>query len=173
MAAGDQTPAAFPFGRSDAPIYAVTLWPHRSMGRRGARRVMALLSLGLAIPVLAVGDWRVSAFLGVFALAAVALMWLLFSLNARAGRLTEDVLLWPDLIGVERREPGGRVRRWSANPYWVRVEVRTTRHMENYLTLAGGGRTIELGAFLTAEERAAFAEELRAALRRAAGAETG
>ncbi|MEM8820806.1 MAG: DUF2244 domain-containing protein [Pseudomonadota bacterium] len=43
---------------------------------------------------------------------------------------------------------------------------------ENYLTLKGGGREIELGAFLSPEERLSLAERLedaiRIALRRAA-----
>jgi len=49
--------------------------------------------------------------------------------------------------------------------------VADTPRIPRYLTLRGGGRTIELGAFLTAEEREALAAEIDAALRRAMGAQ--
>ncbi|MFP4634494.1 MAG: sodium-translocating pyrophosphatase, partial [Nitriliruptoraceae bacterium] len=49
-AAGAASPAAVasgdPFARSEAPLYQVTIWPHRSMSRRGFRWLMG----GLAAP---------------------------------------------------------------------------------------------------------------------------
>ena len=65
-----------------------------------------------------------------------------------------------------RREPRGRVRRWHANPFWVRLRLREDAHVEKYLTLEGNGREIELGAFLSPGEREALHGELSAALRR-------
>jgi uncharacterized membrane protein len=73
----------------------------------------------------------------------------------------ERLRLWPDLVTVERTEPDGHVRRWAANPYWVRVALADTPAVARYLTLSGAGRTIELGRFLTPEEREALADELR------------
>ena len=58
--------------------------------------------------------------------------------------------------------------RWQANPFWVRLRLDPDARPENYLTLQGGGRRIELGAFLSPEERVELAEELEAALRKAA-----
>ena len=65
-----------------------------------------------------------------------------------------------------RREPRGRVRRWHANPFWVRPRLREDAHVEKYLTLEGDGREIELGAFLSPWER----ERSTARSRRAAPA---
>jgi uncharacterized membrane protein len=80
-------------------------------------------------------------------------------------RLTEELRLWPDLIVVERREPDGTVRRWHANPFWVRPRLRDA-HIEKYLTLEGGGRAVELGAFLSPGEREALHADISAALAR-------
>ncbi len=90
------------------------------------------------------------------------------------GRLTEELRLWPDLITVERREPRGRVRRWHANPFWVRLRLVEDGRIEKYLTLSGNGREIELGAFLSPPERVALYGDLRHALARLdASAEPG
>ena len=48
-----------------------------------------------------------------------------------------------------RREPSGGVRRWHANPFWVRLRLLDGERVEKYLTLEGNGREIELGAFLS------------------------
>ena len=159
-----------PFERRDPPLYAATLWPHRSLSRRGFGWVMLCLGVGLAIPLMSVWGTPVAWALSPFLIGALGLVYAMIEMNYRAGRLREDVRIWPDLMAVERREPKGRVRRWAANPYWVTLELTDTRAMERYLTLKGGGRTIELGAFLTPEERTALAEELRGALARARAA---
>ena len=64
----------------------------------------------------------------------------------------------------------GRVLRWQANPHWVRVKIQPEGRPQNYLTLKGGGREIELGAFLSPEERADLAEQIEMAMARARGA---
>jgi uncharacterized membrane protein len=152
--------------RTDPPAFAVSLWPHRSLSRRGFRKFMALLAAGLAIPLVASWGTPVAWMLLPFLLAALGCVWLAIHVSWRRGRVHEELRLWPEVMLVERTEPGGAVRRWAANPYWVRVELRDTRQLPHYLTLAGGGRTIELGAFLTADERVALASDLRAALAR-------
>jgi uncharacterized membrane protein len=156
--------APAPVDRADPPVLSLSLWPHRSLSRRGFWRFMGLLAAGLAIPIVALWGTAVAWFLLPFVLAALGLVWLAIAASNRQGRVHETVRLWRDLIVVERTEPSGGVRRWSANPHWVRVELRDTRQLADYLTLSGGGRTIELGAFLTAEERVALAGDLRAKL---------
>ncbi len=170
--AGERSPAD-PFLRADPPLYAVRLWPHRSLTPAGFRGFMAALGGGLAIPMIAVWGTPVAWFLAPFLLGALALVWSFVRANDRARRLTEELRLWPDLVAVERREPDGRVLRWNANPYWVRLDVRDTPATARYLTVNGGGRTIELGAFLTPEEREALAVALRDALDRAVAARRG
>lgn len=163
--AGGQSPAPLrsdPFSRPDAPVWRVTLWPHRSLSQGGFRQLMWFAAAAMATPVVAFAGTPVAWALAPYAGLALFALWLFFRLNYRNARLTEEVRLWPDAIAVERREPAGRVRRWAANPYWVDVSLEDTREIRRYLTLRGAGRRIELGAFLTPEERVTLASELQA-----------
>lgn len=128
---------------------------------------MRIAAVGLAIPLIALAGTRVVWVLVPFAAAALAGLWFGFRRNQFDGRLVEEVAVWPDEIRIERREPGGRVRRWSADPWRVRVRVHEDARIEKYLTLNGGGREVELGAFLSPEERVALAVEVEDALTRA------
>ena len=66
---------------------------------------------------------------------------------------------------LDRREPDGTRRDWEANPYWVRARLHPRGGpVENYITLQGGPREVELGAFLSADERVALHHELEEAL---------
>lgn len=169
-AAGGRPPAAStsgvtdPFTRSDPPLWSVRLWPHRSLKPGGFRVLMWISAAAFALPILALSRTPAALALAPYAGVAFLALWALMKLSYRSGKLTEELRLWRDAIAVERREPRGDIRRWSANPYWVDVEISDTRDIERYLTLRGGGRRIELGAFLTPEERVALADELRTRL---------
>ncbi len=167
--AGETSPAVSvsdPFQRSDPPVWRVRLWPHRSLSPQGFRWIMGLTAAGLCLPLIALAPTGASLALAPYAAAAFGTLWLFLKLSYFTGRLTEELLLWPDAIAVERREPMGKVKRWAANPYWVDIDTTNTRAIQNYLTLRGGGRRIELGAFLTPEERIELAGELRRQINR-------
>jgi len=69
-------------------------------------------------------------------------------------------------LHLVRHGPHGRRQEWEANPHWVRVETHSTGGpVPDYVTLQGGPREVELGAFLSGEERVTLARELRQALR--------
>lgn len=159
-----------PFTRADDPVWTVTLWPYRSLSPEGFRVILGITAVGLALPILALAGTSAALALAPYAALALFALWGFIKLSYRSGRVTEVLCLWPDAIAVERREPWGKVLRWSANPYWVDIEMTDTREVERYLTLRGNGRKIELGSFLTPEERVELADELRtriAGLRRA------
>lgn len=152
---------ADPFARGDDPVWSITLWPYRSLSPQGFRIILGITAVGLALPLLALAGTGAALALAPYAALALFALWAFIKLSYRSGRITEVLRLWPDAIAVERREPWGRVRRWSANPYWVDVQLADTKAVQRYLTLRGNGRTIELGAFLTPEERVELANELR------------
>ena len=153
-----------PFTRADEPVWTVTLWPHRSLSPEGFRNLMWFSAAAMALPIVALIGTPAAPALAPYAALALFALWIFFRVNYRRARLTEELRLWPDVIAVERREPRGDVRRWSANPYWVQVQIRQDAPLENYLTLRGDGREIELGAFLSPEERVALKDDLERAL---------
>ncbi len=156
-----------PVTREDAPVWEITLWPNRSLGRTGFRVTMAIAALGFAIPVLpfvwAGGFWVLLPFV----LVAFVALGLAFKANNRHGQMREHVCLWKDLIAVERHEINGQIKRWSCNPYWMRTKlVADGGPVDNYLTLIGSDREIELGAFLSPEERLELLADIEAAIKR-------
>ncbi len=161
--AGAGAAAPDPFGRSDPPLLALTLWPNRSLTRRGSGWLMGLLAAGLAVPLVPLSGTKAAWGLLPFLLAALVAMYLALRRSWLDGRLREELKLWPDLITVVRREPGGRVWRWHANPFWVRMKLADGAKVEKYLTLSGNGREIELGAFLSPGERERLHADLQAA----------
>ena len=157
--------------RQDRPVYAAKLWPNRPLTERGRKTALGIAAVGLAVPLIpAIGSpvfWGLLPFLA----GALALLWLGLRRNILDGRLAEWVAIWPDEMRVERREPGGLVRRWRAEPFHVRLTLHAEGKVEQYLTLratgSSGAREIELGAFLSPEERVALAGEIEAAIGRA------
>ena len=109
------------------------------------------------------------AFWGLLPFMALAFVGIWFAIrrNGRNLRISETLWIWRDEVRVERREPSGRVLRWQSAPRDVRVRVYADGKVEDYLTLSGAGREIELGAFLAPEERTRLSDEIEAALTRA------
>ncbi|MCB2110971.1 MAG: DUF2244 domain-containing protein [Defluviimonas sp.] len=141
------------------------LWPYRSLPRRGFVFFIGVSCALLAVPLFSMlGSSIVWALLPFMALAIAGVWWAL-SRSYRDGELIEILTLAPDEVVLVRRAPSGAERRWQANPYWVSVNLYPSRGpVPHYLTLRGNGREVELGAFLTEEERKTLAFELRRAL---------
>ncbi|TPE52919.1 DUF2244 domain-containing protein [Amaricoccus solimangrovi] len=169
--AGGSTRAPDPFARKDPPLLDLTLWPNRSLSRRGFAWVLGIVAVGLAAPIVPLLGTRLALGVIPFSLAAFAALYFAIRRSYADGRLTERIRVWPDLVAVERREPRGGIRRWQANPHWVRLALRDDGPVERYLTLSGGGREIELGAFLSPEERESLHAELARVLARARAAD--
>ncbi len=162
--AGSIPPGPDPFGRTDAPMLRLTLWPHRSLSRRGFAWVIGLVASGLALPLVALAGSSAAWGLLPFLIATLLALYAAIQRSYADARLTEELRLWPDLITVERRDPKGRIRRWCANPFWVQIRLLDNAPIEKYLTLTGNGREIELGAFLSPDERETLYRDLRTAL---------
>lgn len=155
-----------PYRRTDPPAFCLTLRPHQSLTAEGFRWVLVFVGLGLAVPLLPVLGTPVGWGLLPFLVGVLVALDYAVRRNHRDREMKEELRLWPDLITVERTDPKRPVRRWHANPYWVTATLRTTRQIENYLTLKGNGREIELGAFLSPEQRVDLHRDLVAALNR-------
>lgn len=158
---------AFSHAAGDVLLHLV-LWPHRSMTRAGFAWVLLLAWLGFLIPLIAfVGTLALWGLLP-FALGALGLLWWFIERNYRDADLQEEVWISPKTIRVERRERRHETRDWEANTFWARLTLHgETGPVPSYLTLKGAGREIELGAFLTPEERIDLHDMLQGALHRA------
>lgn len=150
------------------PQLRLVLWPHRSLDRRNLPWIVGAAGVALSIPLVPVLGSKGVYVLTAFAGLDLALLYGLILLTYRSGRLRETVSLWPDRLRVERVEPSGAVKAWEANPHWVKIELMQTRRVKDYLVLSSGGRSIELGAFLTPEERRSLAARLQDGLRHSA-----
>ncbi len=161
------TAGAFCHAEGGPPALHLVLWPNRSLPARGFAGFIALTCGLIALPLLGVLGTPVLWGLLPFFVLTVGGLWIALRRNYADGRLTEELHLWSDRVSLVRTEPRGARRAWEANPYWVRVALRAEGGpVENYLTLKGGGREVEIGAFLSPEERADLRELLERALSR-------
>ena len=112
------------------------LWPYRSLPRRGFVLFIGATCALIAVPMLAV-----------------------------LAEIVEDLTLDRDSLALTRHGPRGARQDWQANPYWVTVHLHPTGGpVPNYLTLKGNGREVELGAFLSEDERLTLCDELQTRL---------
>lgn len=153
-----------PSGALSLPV-VLQLWPHRSLTPRGFVSFIGASAALLAFPLLALLGTPALWVIFAFAAASIAGIWAALTRNNRDRAVSEQLFLWRDRIILTHRDGQGREQTWSANPYWVRVTLHPTGGpVPAYLTLKGQDREVELGAFLTPEERRALADELRARL---------
>jgi len=146
---------------TDTPVTLLTLWPHRSLTAQGFVWFVGLTAGLIALPLLGLLGSPVLWGLLPFLAAALAAIWWALRRNLRDGRLREELTLARGRIELVRTEPDGSRRSWSAAPHWVRVNLHESGGpVEQYLTLQGGGRKVEIGAFLSPEERVALRGEL-------------
>ncbi len=145
---------------AETPVMALLAWPHQSLTAPGFTWFIGLTSALLALPlVVMIGTtvaWIFMAFFG----ATIAAIWHAIMRNRRDRSGHEELLLWPDRLALTHVPARGQVLEWDEQPYWVEVLLRQDGPVENYLTLRGKGREVELGAFLSPEERAILHEEL-------------
>ena len=145
-------------------VRVLSLWPYRSLSNRGFAWFIGTTCALVAVPLLTLLGSPVIWFLLPFFAVTVGLTWVLLRRSWRTGDLVEELRLAPGQIRLDRRDPDGTRRDWEANPYWVRVAMHDGHPVENYLTLRGGPREVEIGAFLTPDERAELRPELEHAL---------
>jgi uncharacterized membrane protein len=151
----------------EAVLLSLTLWPHRSLPLSGFAATIALAAAFMAVPLLALlgtlALWGVLPFLGL----ALWGLWYFIRRNYADAALHEELRLSAGRISLTRHNPRGPDQHWQANPYWASVHLRHDGGpVPEYLTLKGGGREVELGAFLSPEERVALFDEVQRALSR-------
>ena len=142
------------------------LWPHQSLPPQGFVLFIAVTVAMLTLPLFAViGSVVLWALLPFLALA-VGGIWFAIHRNRRSASIMETLILTPDTAHLHRRDPDGRMREWRCNRYWARATLHAQGGpVPNYVTLTGNGREVEIGAFLSEDERIALHDELQRRLR--------
>lgn len=144
---------------SGAFLHRLTLWPHRSLPKRGFVWFIAATAALLSLPILAVLGTQVLWGLLPFMALTVGGVWVAIQRSYRSGQTHEELVLDGARLEVRRHDPDRPERLWQTNSYWVRPSLREGP-VEAYLTLTDGQREIELGAFLTPDERRSLCDEL-------------
>ena len=153
--------------RGGRPYARLRLWPHRSLPLTGFAGIMAFCGLMFLVPLAPLIGTPVFWGLLPFLLAAMAALYLFIMRNYRDGQLVEDLTIWSDRLALERTNPRGPAQSWEGNPHWVRLRIHEKGGpVSQYLTLSGSGREVELGAFLSPEEREGLFDDLDRLLKR-------
>ncbi|MCF6443774.1 DUF2244 domain-containing protein [Nereida sp. MMG025] len=149
----------------------VTLWPHQSMTPNGFVVFIGITAGLIALPLIAIlGSPVLWGLLPFFAIALWGI-WFALRRNQRDGNLREDLIITPETCHLRRQNPRKGDQTWDANTYWVSVHLHETGGpVENYVTLKGGlspedRREVEIGAFLSPDERKALYGELQSLIR--------
>jgi len=149
---------------ADPKIFSAIVTPHRSLGPRGFLIFMLCLggvSFISGMPFVLMGAWPVFGFFGL----DVLLIYLAFRANYRSARAYEEVTVTASELTVRQVSHRGRVREWTLNPLWVRLDRIV--HQEfgiQRLFLVSHGRRFPIAAFLGPHEKESFAYALSSAL---------
>ena len=150
-----------------AATQRMRLWPHQSLPPRGfAAFVLTTFTL-ILIPTLPLLGTVLLWGLLPFVLLAVAAIYFALQTNHRNRQIEEVLTLAPETAHLSHTTPRGEVKEWQDNRYWTKVtKYENEGPVPHYVTLSGHGREVEIGAFLSEEERIALFEDLQRSLRR-------
>jgi len=146
---------------TEAVHFSTTLVPHRSLSPEGFKwliRGVLAANVLIGLPMYLAGAWPVAGFMGI----DVWLLWFFFQRSYLDARRRETLTLTDRELIVERRSPahgqmGGEREEHRLDAYWLRIELGER------LVLVSRGNRIVVGRFLSPDERARLADELKAA----------
>ena len=142
------------------------LWPHRSLPRRGFAGFILATFVMITIPLFPLLGTVVLWGLLPFLLVAVAGIWWGLEKSYRDAKIDEELTIDDTLARLVRTNPKGDQQAWECNRYWARIQMHITEGpVPYYLTLKGNDREVEIGAFLSEDERKALYGEISDALR--------
>lgn len=140
----------------------IELRPFRSLPMQGFAVVILLFFALIMIPLVAMIGTVLLWGLLPFALITVAALWTGLRRNYKDAEILEVLEMDGNDLTLTRTNPDGQVQEWRCNIHWVRV----TKHdkggpVPHYITLSGNGREVEIGAFLSEDERPVLYDDLQ------------
>jgi len=149
------------------PLFSAKLTPHRSLGQRGYRVVIAVVALAATVPAItfySLGAWPIIGFLG---LDVALIAWAMWA-SLKDGKRYEQVTLWRDQLELKQVDGAGKEMLVRFNPSLVKLVVdRDYNERTTGLHLRTRDRDVVLGAFLNNDEKSSFAKAFGTALKRA------
>lgn len=153
--------------QTDAQTQELQLWPHNSLSQHGMAAFVLTTFTFILIPALPLLGSVVLWGLLPFLLIAVWGIYYALRRNRRSRQIIEVLTLDDAETHLTRTDANGKVQEWDCNRYWTQVTKYDDQGpVPHYVTLKGKGREVEIGAFLSEEERIALYDDLLRALRR-------
>ncbi len=148
-------------------IFATRLTPYRSLSPRAFKRFILMFggaTFVLSLPFFFMGAWPVAGFMGLDVLA----LYIAFKVNFRSAGAYETLDVTPLELVFEKVSVRGQRKVWRFNPSWVRLEQEVHEEFgTERVALVSRGESVEVGAFLGPDQKAALARDLNQALSRA------
>jgi len=152
-------------GGPDPVLFEAVSHPPAGLSARGMRWLAGGAAAAAAVPAsiaALLGAWPVFGFLG----GEIVLLLGLMTLHRRRARASvETVLLTDGRLLLRRCNGRGEPERADLDAYWARLELEERPGAVPVLRAHARGRSVELGRFLSAEEKQSLAAALDAALR--------
>lgn len=145
--------------RGDPPLAVLDLSAHNSLTPRGFVVFIGATLALIFLPLIAVVGSPVLWGLLPFMMAALGGIWWALKQSWAERDIRETVMIWSDRTEIRHTTRRGVVKEWAANTYWITVHMHARRGVHRqYITLTGSqdNREVELGAFLTEDERRAL-----------------
>ncbi|MFK7762361.1 MAG: DUF2244 domain-containing protein [Roseobacter sp.] len=138
------------------------LWPHNSLPPQGLVAFVLATFVMILIPVITLLGSPVLWGLLPFAMLAVWGVFYALQRNRQARQIREVLTIDTEVAQLTRTEPSGAVKEWDCNRYWITItKYDEDGPIPHYVTLKGMGREVEIGAFLSEEERVSLYEDLQ------------
>lgn len=147
------------------PLERMTIWPHRSLSRKGFMVLITILA-GLLSTIgfgfFLAGAWPVIGFLGL----ELLVVWGAFNLNYRAAKVRETIETNTETLKIEHTDERGKLAITEFPVGWLRVHLSplvtpdvSSRYRQRVI-LSSHGRQAEVGAFLHPAEKAKLRQEV-------------
>ena len=155
-------------GKNETTLLRIRLVPNRSLDSYGTKVVFCVIACGFLLPIIPFIGSPIGTTLTIFSGLTFYLFLTLLQKSFQQGHIFEEISISKNKIVVVHQEKNKEKKTWEGNPYWTSVHVDFhNQKLKNYLTLAGKGRHIELGAFLSPDERIELGDKIQIALAKA------
>ena len=146
----------------DTQIKIIEVWPYNSLKPKGFVLFLGSTFVLISLPLFNVLGTTVFWGLLPFLLVAFIGVWFALRRSLNDRQILEQLTLSREEIALIRQNPKGEHKRWVCSPYWAKLKIYETEGpVANYITLTGNGREVELGAFLSEDERRTLYGELK------------